>query len=162
MASPVSATDVIPTLWSEDWWSEFFRSPGFGAVVAVLAAIIGIITVLIRGHIERRQAKDTREHEHELKIATETRKHELEIATETRKHESDAAYAGHWWDMYRWVLDQLDTLNYDRAALLLDALYVQAPKDAERALVSVAVDLLLAIGQEGGDSNESEDVLEPV
>lgn len=141
MASPVSVAEVIPALWSEDWWSEFFRSPGFGGVVAVLAAIIGIIAVLIRGRIEKTQAG-------------EARTHELEIASENRKHESATAYAGHWWEMYRWVLDQLDVMDYERAERLLDALDVQAPGDAERALVSVAVDLLTAIGQEGGETHE--------
>lgn len=109
----------IPSLWTEAWFSEFLRSAGFGGVAAVLAATVGLIGVWRRSQLDRRLARDSR-------------------AAVVEDNAADR-----WWSMYQWSLAQLGTLDAERALVLLTELDSQAPGPAERALVSVAIDLYL-------------------
>jgi len=61
--------------------------------------------------------------------------------------------AARWWQMYQWTLDRIDVLDPDRVQILLEALEKQAPGDPERALVSVAGDLLVSPGAEDGETD---------
>lgn len=172
IAASAVATEEVLSLGSLEWWSEFLRSPGFGGVAALLAALV----VLWRARTDRKIAKEDREataavskadRDAAASLAREERAAVEQRAADDRRAEADAARqlreqqledsaAVHWWDMYRWTLDNIDQLDPDRAATLLEALDAQAPGEAERTLVSVAGDLLIASAQEeGGDDDGS-------
>jgi hypothetical protein len=117
-----------PALWSEEWWSQFLRSAGFGGVAAVCAAFVAFLGVLAKslfdGHLARR----------------------------ARQAVIDDSTADRWWEMYRWSLAQLGTLDPDPAIELLGELEESAPGDVEKRLVLVAIRMYTWSGDEEGEA----------
>ncbi|ROS26221.1 hypothetical protein [Cellulomonas sp. PhB150] len=129
-----------PELWTDDWWSTFLTSPAVAGFAALLAAVIGIYVARGRARTDSDLARDQR---------TESQR----AALDARRAAVDDARAARWWQMYQWTLDRIDVLDPDRVQILLEALEKQAPGDPERALVSVAGDLLVSPGAEDGETD---------
>ncbi|HEY0216534.1 MAG TPA: hypothetical protein VGC57_09095 [Cellulomonas sp.] len=113
---------VEPSVGSAEWWSTFTRSAGFGGVAAVVAAVVALFTAGRRNRAERL------------------------LAGKARYAQVEDNAADRWWAIYQWTLDQAGTMEPPRVLRLLKELDAQAPGDAERALVSVAIDIF--VGEE--------------
>jgi hypothetical protein len=123
-----------PELWTADWWNLFLRSPGFGGLAALGAAIIGALALWSRARVDKDlHAKD--------------QKARLDAADKLRKDEIEQARAEQWFEIYQWLLKQLNakppTIDTAKATLLLEFLDAAAPGDVEKNLVSIALDLLI-------------------
>ncbi len=144
--APGAALDPALDLGSEAWWATFLTSPALAGIAAFLAAVGAYLGI-------RRQTTTTVAIADENRAAdllkfTEARQAQRDDAMELRQQELNDSRVTHWWAMYQWSIDHLDELLKDIGTGhdLLRALALQAPGKAERKLVLVAIDMLLARG----------------
>ncbi len=134
----LAASDAPPpVVFSDAWWSLFTTSAAFAGLMALVAAWLAWRGV--KGRIKADQ-----------KMASEERTAVAGAAKLARDQALEDAKAERWWQMYQWTLSQIAVLDADRVTTLLEELDTQAPGDAERALVSVAGDLIVPATVEGG------------
>lgn len=98
------------------WLDGFVKSPGFGALAAVVAAGIAY-----RAGIGR--------------IA-----HDREIDDQHRKDALDAANDQRWWEVLMWVYENVDTADPAKLLRICRALQAEAHTDAQRAMLGAIVD----------------------
>jgi len=142
-ATAAEATVSFPS-WA--WFGDFLTSPAIAGIAALVAAIIAFKGIQARIAFDRTEAETNRAAD--KAAADALRLAQVDDANALREQEITDRAAAHWWDMYQWAIAHLDELVKDvgTGQALLRALALQAPGKAERKLVLVAIDMLLARG----------------
>jgi len=114
-----------PPVWSPEWWSTFTTSSAFAGLMAVLAAALALWGVNRRITAERR-------------IARKQRRASARAAQLVRNAAVEDRDFASWWEQYRHLESQLDSMDPRDALVVLDALGTTAPHPVAVALVAVA------------------------
>lgn len=129
----VLAADPAPPLWTREWWAEFWLSPAVGGLAAAVAAVFALIGVLSRAGADRTAARTIR-------------KNEVDDFAELRRQQVEDRSVQHWWQMYLWTINHMDSLldDPDSGIRMFVALKRTAPGPTEKSLVAVAIDMFTA------------------
>lgn len=114
---------IVGSIWGwawlgpvDRWLDAFVRSAGFGALAALVAAVIAYRGVAHRIFLDR-------------DLEATRRMDAVESAERTRR-----------WEMIMWVYDNIDTTDPDRMAAVLESLAGEIRTDLEAAMLAGIVD----------------------
>jgi hypothetical protein len=96
--------------WS--WLDSFVRTPGFGAIAALVAAVIA------------------------YRAATLRIRHDQQTDADRRAAEETSADAGRRWEMLMWVYEHLDTVDPARILTVCRALALEMKTPLERSMLA--------------------------
>lgn len=143
------------------FFERFLVSPGFAGARALIAAIVALIAGNRRLSLDRDEGQRNRAQAsqlaaaaraHAVDDAARARRDELEDDRALRERELASRDSERWWKTLDWTLDHLETLDADRATILLETLEGMATTDTELALVFATIGMLQVEG--GGDDSD--------
>jgi hypothetical protein len=127
---------VIAAGWSTDWawlpplgrWLDgFAKSPGFGALAALAAAAVAYRAA-------------TRRMAHDRAVEDDHRADASAAGVQQRTDALEAANQQRWWEMLRWVYDNIDTKDPDKMLRICQTLGGEAHTDGQKAMLAAIVE----------------------
>ena len=119
--------------WALDTWTflnDFVTSPGFGAIAALIAAIVAYTNFRRGQEADRAEADARREHERRLEEA----RHREAVTNQLR---------GQRWEILMWLQEHCDTIDPKRLVPICGALEAEVSSPFERQLLAAVVERVL-------------------